>query len=295
MISIKNTFSEDIAKKIISNKDNAQKYLLKLNEIKAIDNLKIRINRNNKKIIDLTTDQIWKLVVDTWDYNISKEIIREIFKQTDKYKNGKEANKAMDILITEWESLKLGKISWPFSQGAFDNFVQSINSEKTSGLIKDEKVKLAAVKYRRIKEINTVRNDFIETLIFEKNKNIIPTLKHSRGVDFFINGESYDQKVAKSPTREFIKDYHSDWKKTAIENPNLVAKYLYEKQDEGRFGAEPRLLIVYLDEDVSIEKIKNTIKNTNLANPISINFTYKHENLGEKNYKVSCFIILFYN
>ena len=41
---------------------------------------------------------------------------------------------------------------------------------------KDEKVKIAAVKYRRIKEINTVRNDFIETLIFEKNENILPTL-----------------------------------------------------------------------------------------------------------------------
>jgi hypothetical protein len=43
------------------------------------------------------------------------------------------------------------------------------------------------VKFRRLKEINTLRNDFLETLIFDKNQNIIPTLQHNRGVDFFIN------------------------------------------------------------------------------------------------------------
>jgi len=103
----------------------------------------------------------------------------------------------MDVLIKEWQSLKLGDITWPFSQGAFDEFVQRVNSEKENGFVKDEKVKVAAVKYRRIKEINTVRNDFIETLIFEKNGNILPTLNHRRGVDFFINGISFDQKWLK--------------------------------------------------------------------------------------------------
>src|SRR3989338_8370610 len=102
-----------------------------------------------------------------------------------KFKSGKEADNAMDVLIKEWQSLKLGDIAWPFSQGAFDEFVQRINSENSTGIVKDDKVKIAAVKYRRIKEINTVRNDFIETLIFEKNNNILPTLNHRRGVDFF--------------------------------------------------------------------------------------------------------------
>jgi len=67
-------------------------------------------------------------------------------------KDGKEADNAMDVLIKEWQSLKLGDITWPFSQGAFDEFVQRVNSEKENGFVKDEKVKVAAVKYRRIKE-----------------------------------------------------------------------------------------------------------------------------------------------
>jgi len=201
----------------------------------------------------------------------------------------------MDLLIKEWETLRIGKIEWPFSQGDFDGFVQRINSEKSSGLVKDEKVKNAAVKYRRIKEINTVRNDFIETLIFEKNHNILPTLNHRRGLDFFIEGISYDQKVAKSPTNEFKKYFKDNWREEAIKNPSLVAKYLYQYQDEGRFGADPRLLVVYIDEDVSIQKIREIINNSNLDKPIEINFSYKHRIEGVKNYKVPCFIILLHN
>jgi len=243
----------------------------------------------------LNTNEIWKTVVDTWDYEISREIIRDIFRETDKYHNGKEADNAMIILIKEWESLKLGGIAWPFSQGAFDDFVQSINSEKSSGFVKDEKVKTAAVKYRRIKEINTVRNDFIETLIFEKNNNILPTLNHRRGVDFFIDGVSFDQKVAKSPTNEFKRHFKDEWREVAIKSPELVAEYLYKYQDEGRFGADPRLLVVYIDEDVSIDRIREIIAGTDLDSPIEINFSYKHKVQGEKNYKAPCFVVLLYN
>ena len=296
---IKSKLSDDLAKKIIGNQDNAIKYLLCLNDIKPIKSLKFKtITRGQnagKKVLNMKTSELWKSIVDSWDYEESKKIIRDIFKQTEKYKSGKEADKAMDILIKEWQSLKLGNIAWPFSQGAFDEFVQRINSEKENGFIRDEKVKVAAVKYRRIKEINTVRNDFIETLIFEKNNNILPTLNHRRGVDFFINGISFDQKVAKSPTGEFKRHFKDNWRETAIKKPELVAKYLYKYQDEGRFGADPRLLVVYIDEDVSIDKIRKIINKTDLNNPIEINFTYKHKIQGEKNYKVPCFVILLHN
>ena len=296
---IKSKLSDDLARKIVGSQEKATEYLLRLNDIKPIPSLKFKtITRGKnagKKVLDLNTKELWKAVVDSWDYEKSKKIIRDIFKETDKYKSGKEADEAMNVLIKEWETLKLGNIAWPFSQGAFDEFVQRVNSEKDSGLVKDEKVKVAAVKYRRIKEINTVRNDFIETLIFEKNENILPTLNHRRGVDFFINGVSFDQKVAKSPTNEFKRHFKDEWRKTAIEKPELVAEYLYKYQDEGRFGADPRLLVVYIDEDVSIDKIREIINKTDLNNPIEINFTYKHKNLGEKNYKVPCFVILLHN
>jgi len=243
----------------------------------------------------LNSKDLWQTIAETWNYDISKQIIRDIFKETDKYLNGQEADKSMAILIGEWQKLNLGKIAWPFSQGAFDEFVQRINSESQNGSIKDEKVHLAAIKYRRIKEINTVRNDFIETLIFEKNNNILPTLNHRRGVDFFINGISYDQKVAKSPTNEFKRKFKDNWRQTAINNPKLVAEYLYKYQDEGRFGADPRLLVVYLDSDVSIDQIRQTINNTDLNKPFEVNFTFNHKLQGEIKYQVPCFVILLHN
>jgi len=296
---IKSKLSDDLARKIIGSQEKVTEYLLRLNDIKPIPSLKFKtISRGQntgKKVLDLETKELWKTVVDSWDYEESKKIIRGIFKETEKYKSGKEADNAMDVLIKEWQSLKLGDIAWPFSQGAFDEFVQRVNSEKENGFVKDEKVKVAAVKYRRIKEINTVRNDFIEILIFEKNNNILPTLNHRRGVDFFINGVSFDQKVAKSPTNQFKNHFKDKWREEAIKNPSLVARYLYQYQDEGRFGADPRLLVVYIDEDVSIQRIREIINDTDLNKPIEINFSFKHKIQGEKNYKVPCFVILLHN
>jgi len=301
-MNLKNNFSTDTAKKIFGNKENAEKFLLELQKKKNFDlPLKIITRGVNKGsfILNLDTNQLWSKIVEFWDFETGELIIRDLFSQTEKYKSGKDSYLTMKILLSEWEKLKLGNIAWPFSQGDFDGFIQRLNSENCVGYQKDEKAKNAAVKYRRIKEINTVRNDFIETLIFEKNINILPTLNHRRGVDFFINGISFDQKVAKSPTNEFKKDFGDNWKDYAIQNPHKVAEYLYKYQDEGRFGADSRLLVVYLDEDISIEKIAETIENTDLQNPLEINFEYTH-NKGKpteknKTYKVNCFIILLTN
>ncbi|MEK7209004.1 MAG: hypothetical protein AAB677_01965 [Patescibacteria group bacterium] len=295
---IKSKLSDDLAKKILGSKENALEYLSRLNKRKSVIGFNFKtLNRGKNKglsVPDIGSNNVWKIIVDNWEYELSKKIIRDLFEETEKYKNGKEANTAMNFLVKEWETLKMGRIEWPFSQGDFDGFVQRINSEKLTGLVKDEKVKIAAVKYRRIKEINTVRNDFIEMLIFEKNQNILPTLNHRRGVDFFVDGISYDQKVAKSPTNQFKNHFKNNWREEAIKNPALVGEYLYKYQDEGRFGADPRLLVVYIDEDVSIQKIRDIINQTNLDKPIEINFSFKHKIQGDKNYKVPCFVILLY-
>ncbi len=299
MENIKIRLTEDIAKKIIGSKVNASDYLLRLNEIQPVTELKVRVVLRGRDVgkqqVKNSTFEIWKLVVNSWNYGISKDIIREMFKATKKYQNGKEADEAMKVLIEEWNSLQLGEIAWPFSQGDFDGFVQRINSEQTNGFIKDEKVKTAAVKYRRIKEINTVRNDFIETLIFEKNENITPTLNHRKGVDFFIDGISFDQKVAKSPTNEFKREFGENWRDIAIGQPQSVASYLYTYQDEGRFGADPRLLVVYLDEDVSVQQIREIVAKADLVNHHTIDFSFNHKNHGRKSYKVPCFVILLHN
>lgn len=278
---IKKFIDTDIVKKIFGNTSNIKEYLL-------------LFGFDKKDISKLSTQELYEKVVRQWDYNKSLKTIRELFKKTDKYKQGKDSSESIGILLQEWKDLGFGEISWPFSQGQFDNFVQSINSENITRTKKDEKVKTSAVKYRRIKEINTTRNDFLETLIFEKNENIIPTLSHSKGVDFFIDGISYDQKVAKSPTNQFKIDFGENWKNEAINNPLKVAEYLYKYQDEGRFGYSPRLYIVYIDEEIKPVDIQKRINEINLNNPLEITFTYKHKDLGNKTYKTQAFVILFY-
>lgn len=277
--------TEKLAKKILANQETANEYLRELNKIINVPELTV-FKKNIK------TEVVWKLVVKYWDYKTSKNIIRDLFRKTKKYQRGIDSANAINHLLQEWHNLNLGEVQWPCSQGKFDDFVQRINSTDEIGLLKDEKVKTAAVKYRRLKELNTVRNDYLETLIFEKNENIVPTLSHNKNVDFFIEGISFDQKVAKSPTSEFKKDFGENWKAYAKQNPLKVAEYLYKYQDEGRFSADPRLYIVYLDEDIPVIDLKNKIDEVDISQPSEITFAYKHKILGEKLYKTICFVIL---
>ena len=286
----------EVAKKILGNRENAITFLFELQKVKGLD-LPIKIRKSGinkgKEILSLGTQEIWLKIAEHWDYEIGKQIIRTLFRTTNKYKSGVKAYKTMNVLFEEWNRLNFGEIKWSVSQGEFDRFVQGVNAKKSSRTSKDKEVKLAAVKYRRIKEINTVRHDFIENLIFEKNENIIPTLSHRKLVDFFINGVSFDQKVAKSPTDEFIEDVGENWKTYAINHPETVAEYLYKHQNKERFGADSRLLVVYLDQDVSFERIVEIIQETNLEMPLNVTFTHKSD--PNKVYQVNCFVILLYN
>ncbi|HRE41685.1 MAG TPA: hypothetical protein PLG90_10145 [Ignavibacteria bacterium] len=279
---IKRTINQEIVKKIFSNKSNAIEFLS-------------LYGYNSNELNKLASKQLFNEIVKIWNYNDARDKIRSIFQSTPKFKNGLRGEEIINILIEEWKTLNFGEIKWPFSQGQFDNFVQSINSENSTRDLKDEKVKTAAVRYRRIKELNTERNDFLETLVFLKNQNIIPTLSHNRGVDFFIDGISYDQKVARSPTNEFKRDFGGNWKQKAIDNPALVAQYLYQFQDEGRFGASPRLLIVYLDEEITPIRIKQIIENTSMEIPLKITFDFNHKSTGIQTYKTESFVILLFN
>jgi hypothetical protein len=297
-MDITENITVEIAKKILANERRATQFLLKLNEETGVELPLRKITKGINKgvqVLNLKTVEKWAKIVATWDYEIAIRIIRNLFKTTQKYNNGLISNHTMRVYLAEWDELNLGNFAWPFSQGDFDGFVQQINAENTTAEKRDLKVKDASVKYRRVKEINTLRNDYIETLVFDKNENILPTLNHRRSVDFFINGISFDQKVAKSPTNQFKAKYGDDWKNKAIQHPEIVAEYLYKLQDEGRFGADSRLLVVYLDEDVSIERINEIVTATDLTHPIKVKFTFKHKTGGNIDYVVECFVILLHN
>ena len=297
MEDIRTQFSEALAKKILGNATNATQYLFLLREAKNLPDLLFRtVSRGKKKGENIFLgEDIWKAVVDTWDYEASKDVIRRLFQSTEKYQKGITAKDSLARLLAEWNELGYGVVSWPFSPQVFDAFVQNINSQDIPRDEKDEKMREAAVKYRRIKEINTLRNDFIETLIFRKNENVIPTLSHRRGIDFFINGIAFDQKVSRSTTQQFQRDFGASWRAKAKSNPELVAQYLYKHQDAERFDFQPRLFLVYLDESVSPERIEEVISPINLNTPLEVTFSYEHVISGSQEYTTQCFVILLDN
>lgn len=239
-------------------------------------------------------NEIDNKIIETWDYNVSKCIIRAMFRETEKYLNGRESGDKAEALLADWNAHNLGDLEWPFKAMNFDGYVHKIN---VSDFTEEEKDRILAeqiIKFRRIKDITAKRNDYLEYLIFESSEDIIPTLGHRVGVDFYIKGLPYDQKVSRGVTKKFIQRYGNGYRRKAIENPEEVAQCLYEEQDSERFGAEPRLLIVYLDNDLTSDDLHNSLERVNFDEPIELRFSYNRPGGGATEYQTTCFVILLY-
>lgn len=282
MISEKITVND--IKKIFCNKENRIIYLKQIFDILNINSY-----------IPKSLNDIDQQIIDTWSYELSKNVIREMFGKHPKFLEQQKLDVEIDKAIENWNSLDLGDFEWPFSAMSFDQHVHILNRNKhLSEEEKDHILAKEVIKFRRIKEINALRNDYIENLIF-KNDNIIPTLGNKKGVDFYINGEPYDQKVGKSVGKAFINKYGDNYKEVALAHPELVAKSLYENQDEERFGDEARLLIVYLDSNVNSKKIQEQLDKIDFSSPYEITFNYKHSNNTVLTHKTKCFVVLLHN
>ena len=267
-------------KKIFANAQNKRKYIELLSEHIPINLSVIRTN-----------GALDNAIIETWDYELSKKILRDMFFETEKCIENSQSKDKIDFLVREWETLDLGELDWPFLPKMFDNHVHILNRSNYSEREKDDIIALDAIKYRRIKDINALRNDYIEYLIFANNDEVVPTFGNSRGVDFYINGEPFDQKVGRSVGRAFIEEYGDNYREVALENPDLVAISLYENQDEERFGCEPRLLIAYLDSDLTTEDVENSLAEIDFRNPIEIEFEYNFSN----NYRIIYTSLLYLN
>lgn len=234
------------------------------------------------------------VIIESWEYNLSKQILRELFRISEKYNNNRNSGNRIVALMNEWYDSDLGEFDWPFQPNMFDQHVHLLNRRQLPERQKDNMIAMDAIKYRRIKDINAQRNDYIEYLIFRNNDNVIPTFSNRRGVDFYINGEPFDQKVSRSVGKNFIAEYGADYREIAIQRPDLVAKCLYEYQDEARFGCEPRLFVVYLDSDLEIEDIDRSLAETDFDNPINIAFEYRHSDGRTIIYRTYCYIVLLH-
>lgn len=271
--------------KIFDNRNTKEQYLHILSK-------KLSINLPLPK----TLKAIDQLIIETWDYKISKDIIRHMFFNSKKFLDGVNCGYEINTLIDDWYNHNLGEIEWPFSAMNFDSYVARLNRDlDLTEEGKDRMIATDAIKFRRIKDINTKRNDFIESLIVRHNPNIIPTFRHTRGVDFYINGEPFDQKVSRSVGKAFIDEYGDNAYNIAINYPHLLAKSLYENQDEERFDDVPRLYVVYLDNNIQSEIIEQCICNTDFNVPMDIEFNYIHSNHEIITHRTNCFVLLLHN
>lgn len=235
-------------------------------------------------------------IIDTWNYRVSKDILREMFFHSEKFLSGIECKNDIDFLIDDWNRNNLGVIEWPFSAANFDGYVARLNRRtEFSEEDKDNILAEEVIKFRRIKDINTKRNDYIESLIVFYNENIIPTFRHNRGLDYYINGEPFDQKVSRGVGKAFKDKFGDYYYNIAINHPELVAKSLYENQDEERFDDDPRIYVVYLDDDISSDTIEQAIIDTDFNNPIEIDFEYRHSNRNILFHRTHCYILLLHN
>lgn len=282
-MSIRESISPAEIKNIFSNQRNKEQYLRLL-----YDQMGQTVPASR------TADQINNLIIESWDYERSKNIIRALFVNTDKYNHNRACGEKIGVLTNEWNDLGLGAFDWPFKPQSFDNYVHTLNRKDIPEDQKDQIISSDAIKFRRIKDLNAVRNDYIEYLIFENNENIIPTFTNAKGVDFYINGEPFDQKVSRSVSPSFRSAFGDNCRQMAIEHPEIVAKALYEDQDEERFGCEQRLFFVYLDENLSMRDIENSLRTVDFSNPLEIDFSYTHAHNNSQNYHTKCYVVLLY-
>ena len=275
---IRNGLSADDARVIFSKMDTGKDFLGRLG---------VSVGSSAK------ADDVWRTVVANWDYETALPKVREMFRETDKYRSGADAGSLLTELTREWRDKGLGPISWPISQAQFDTLAQRINTSPQSRTDKDRAIQLAAVQFRRMKELVTARNDLIEKLIFDANDEIIPTLQHTRAADFFIRGERFDQKVSKSVGGAFRDKYGVGWRSRAIDHPEDVARSLYENQDADRFSDGPRLLVVDVDGAAfDPAEIRKAVAAAGLARPIEVSFSYEHVGGKETDYTARCIVVL---
>ena len=243
----------------------------------AIEYLQYTKNFTSKELSKKKITDIHSIIIDNWNYEESLPIIRNMafnskYNDSNYNFNKNQYNLVSCDLIKKYNS----NTDWGFNPFDYDGYMtRYIRSSKNivedipSYLNKSEKNIL-------IKSLNIYRAYLFEYFIIKNKKDILPTLGNKSLTDFYYLGKSRDQKNSKSVTKEFEKDYGPNWKKTAISKPELVAKYLYTNQGEGRFGVEPRLFIINLkDEYQKVEEIEEISKNINFGDSLLIDFKYK--------------------
>ena len=250
----------------------------------------MKINRKKQMVIDLKkVGDLDEYIITRWDYTVCRDILRDMFRLTEKYNRGRTAKELFNHFKTKYREAGFPDYKWPFISGQFDDYLVKVivypsvaNSEVFDGQL--GKIDRDVEKFSYLKIFNTLRNDYIEYLMFLADEDIIPTFSHRGGIDFYIHGLGFDQKVSRSVTNQFMDKHGEKWRDVALENPFEVAEFLMVLGDEARFSNVPRLFVIDVDGSYELEGIENKVQVINFDSPTQVTYTYQHKSTGPKQY-----------
>lgn len=227
----------------------------------------------NSGKFDIPNKKVWEVLVECWDYGIALRFTRKeltlmdgtgryIYDKFDSYTSAETQYR------NEFKNIEQ---DWLVSQGNLNQYIQQVKRKK--GIPERERQRLVTTAtlnaYQRSR-FTEIRNDFIEYEIFKNNDNIFPTLKNSAGVDYFLDGVPFDQKVSSGLGRSFISEFDSEEEavSAALTNPDKLALSLFENQDVSRLETTNlnRLYVIFLDgglpdnikfKSLSVSKLKS--------------------------------------
>jgi hypothetical protein len=258
--------------------------------MKEVWGVPTKLNRKGVMVIDTkqVTD-ITQYIIDHWDYEEAKQVLRDMFRNTEKYQRGMGAKKMFNHFKKKYLELGYTDYKWPFVSGQFDAYaVKTVVYPSVSDESKfDEGLKRTqkdVEKFSYLKIFNTLRNDYLEYLIFNADQDIIPTFSHRGGIDFYIHGIGFDQKVSRSVTNQFMDAHGDNWRDVALYQPYEVAKFLMELGDEARFSNVPRLFIIDVDGSYELDGIEDKVKQISFDEPHTVSYTYNHSSTGIRGY-----------
>lgn len=272
--------TNDDVKKIIGNKDNAIDFLLCTKTGKTFKELK-----------KLKSEEIYNLLFEKLDYDTFHSYVRLKILKT-KYSNDnflmycKKYDECTKKINDDYGCNK----EWAFHPSLYEGEqIKTIRKYNTL----EESLEDHLIKCKKnlvIKSYNNSRAFLFEYFLVKNNNKILPTLSNSKGVDMYID-KKWDLKNTSGITTQFKNDYGEDWKDVALNNPKIVAEYLYTNQGEERFDFNDRIFIIDLSDSIkSIFKIEQICKNLNFSEVYEINFN-KEINGIKNNYTANAMVI----
>jgi len=286
-MNIKEVLTKEDLKNILGSKNTKVEFL---EQMKYHWKVPMKINRKKQMVIDLKkVGDIDQYIIDRWDYVICREVLRDMFRLTEKYNRGRTAKDVFNHFKTKYREAGFTNYKWPFISGQFDDYIVKVivypsvaNSEVFDSQL--SKIDRDVEKFSYLKIFNTLRNDYIEYLMFLADDDIIPTFSHRGGIDFYIHGLGFDQKVSRSVTNQFIDKHGENWREVALHNPFEVAEFLMVLGDEARFTNVPRLFVIDVDGSYELEGIEDKVQVIDFDSPTEVKYTYQHKSTGAKEY-----------